>query len=130
MPEGDRLGGGRKLWETLPVPGAGTAGSVTIGPDRKLWGVAGTTVFSVDPRRGRVLKRFVLGSTTAGGDIVATRKALYVGMDGGRIYRIDPESGRAPTLVVEHPLRRLGVQGDHRLLFSDGAELFRVDLRD
>ncbi|GAA4317922.1 hypothetical protein ACFQY7_23595 [Actinomadura luteofluorescens] len=120
----------RKLWETLPVPGAGTVGSVTIGPDRKLWGVAGTTVFSVDPRRGRVLKRFVLGSTTAGGDIVATRKALYVGMDGGRIYRIDPESGRAPTLVAEHPLRRLAVQGDHRLLFSDGAELFRVDLRD
>ncbi|GAA2311437.1 hypothetical protein GCM10010402_84140 [Actinomadura luteofluorescens] len=120
----------RKLRETLPVPGAGTVGSVTIGPDRKLWGVAGKTVFSVDPRCGRVLKRFVLGSTTAGGDIVATRKALYVGMDGGRIYRIDPESGRAPALVVEHPLRRLAVQGGHRLLFSDGAELFRVDLRD
>ncbi|MFF5262036.1 hypothetical protein ACFY4C_24120 [Actinomadura viridis] len=118
----------RKLWETAPVPGVGTVSSVTIGPDRKLWGVAGKTVFSVDPHKGTVLKRFVLGSGTTGGDIVATRNALYAGLDGNRIYRIDPSSGRTPTVVVEHPHRRLAAQGDHRLLFSHGAELFRVEL--
>ncbi|WP_019632115.1 PQQ-binding-like beta-propeller repeat protein [Actinomadura atramentaria] len=118
----------RKLWESVPVPGAGTVNSVVIGPDRKLWGVAGKTVFSVDPRTGRVLKRYALGSNTTGGDIVATRTALYASLDGGKIVRIDPSSRRAPTVVVEHAVRRLAAQGEHRLVFSDGANLFRVDL--
>jgi hypothetical protein len=118
----------RKLWETAPVTGEGTVTSVVLGPDGLLWGVAGKTVFAVEPKHGKVVRRLTLGSTSIGGDIVATSEALYAGIDGARVYRIDPRSNRPPTVVVEHQHRRLALRGDRQLLLSQGAELFRVDL--
>lgn len=86
-------------------------------------------MFSLTSRDG-----VVYGGTSITGGLGTTpptrKEGAVFAWDVDRIHRIDPESGRAPTLVVEHPLRRLAVQGGHRLLFSDGAELFRVDLRD
>ncbi|MGP4027082.1 hypothetical protein [Actinomadura sp. 3N407] len=120
---------GRKLWETVPVPGAGTVSSVIIGPDRKLWGIAGGTVFAVDPRRGTVVRRLALGSGTAGGDLVRAGRVLYAGLDGDKIFRIDPRSPRSPAPLVEHRHRRLAVGDDGRLFFSDGADLYRVDIK-
>ena len=105
----------KKLWETVPVPGAATVSSVTFGPDGLLWGVAGKTVFAVDPHSGKVLTSFVLGTTNSSGDIVAT-------------YRIAPGKKQTPTLFLEHAHRRLGVRGDHQLLLTSGSELFRVDI--
>jgi hypothetical protein len=110
------------------VPGAATVSSVTIGPDGLLWGVAGKTVFAVDPTCGKVVKSFVLGTTTSSGDIVATREAVYVSIDLNKIYRIAPGKKQVPTLFVEHAHRRLGVRGDHQLLLTSGSELFRVDI--
>ncbi|MFC7563221.1 hypothetical protein ACFQU9_08135 [Actinomadura namibiensis] len=118
---------GRKLWETVPVPGAGTVGSVVIGPDRKLWGIAGRTVFAVDLRRGTVVRRLVLGTGTTGGDLVRSGRVLYAGLDGNKIFRIDPRSRRTPGPWLEHRHRRLAVTGDGRLFLSDGAGLYRVD---
>ncbi|MGW6278305.1 hypothetical protein [Kribbella sp. NPDC055071] len=118
----------RKLWETVPVPGAATVSSVTIGPDGLVWGVAGKTVVAMDPGCGKVVKSFTLGTTTSSGDIVATREAVYVSIDQNKIYRIGPGRGDVPTLFVAHPHRRLGVRGDHQLLFSSGSTLFRVDI--
>jgi streptogramin lyase len=116
----------RKLWETVPVPGAITVSSVTFGPDGLLWGVAGKTVFAMDRHRGTVVKSYVLGTTTSSGDIVATGEAVYVSIDLKKVFRIAP--GKAPALLVEKPHRRLGVRNDHQLLLTYGAELFRVDL--
>lgn len=118
----------RKLWETVPVPGAGTVSSVAIGSDGNLWGIAGRTVFAVEPRRGTVVRRLALGTGTA-----AWRpghrfyRVLYAGLDGDKIFRIDPRSPRTPTLVVEHRNRRLAVGPGGKLFFSDGADLYRVD---
>ncbi|WP_329519194.1 hypothetical protein [Spirillospora sp. NBC_01491] len=117
----------RKLWETVPVPGAGTVSSVAIGSDGNLWGIAGRTVFAVEPRRGTVVRRLALGTGTAGGDLVTAGRVLYAGLDGDKIFRIDPRSPRTPTLVVEHRNRRLAVGPGGRLFFSDGADLYRVD---
>jgi streptogramin lyase len=116
----------KKLWETVPVPGAITVSAVTMGPDGLLWGVAGKTVFAVDPRWGKVVKSYVLGTTSSSGDIVATRDAVYVSINLTKIYRIAP--GQAPTLFVEKAHRRLAVRNDHQLLLTYGAELFRVDI--
>ena len=90
------------------MPGAATVSSVTIGPDGLLWGVAGKTVFAVDPHCGKVLKSFTLGTTTSSGDIVATPEAVYVSIDLNKIYRSRREKA-VPTLFVEHAHRRLGV---------------------
>ncbi len=116
----------RKLWETVPVPGAITVSSVAMGPDGLLWGVAGKTVFAVDPRYGKVVKSYVLGTTGSSGDIVATGDAVYVSIDLNKIYRIAP--GKAPALFVEKAHRRLGVRNDRQLLLTYGSELFRVDI--
>jgi streptogramin lyase len=116
----------RKLWETAPVAGAATVSSVTLGPDGLLWGVAGKTVFAVDPHCGKVVQSYVLGMTTSSGDIVATTEAVYVSIDLNKIYRIAP--GKAPALFVEQAHRRLGVRNDRQLLLTYGAELFRVDI--
>ncbi|MFG1627155.1 hypothetical protein [Kribbella sp. NPDC049227] len=118
----------RKLWETVPVPGAATVSSVTIGPDGLLYGVAGKTAFAVDPRDGKLVRSFTLGTTTSSGDIVATNEAVYVSIDLDKVYRIAPGKKQTPTLFVEHAHRRLGVRGDHQLLLTSGSELFRVDI--
>jgi len=120
--------GSRKLWETVPVPKAPTVSGVAFGPDGVLWGVAGKTVFAMDPRYGTVLKSFVLGTTSQTGDIVATRDGVYVSIDLNKIYRIAPGRWQTPKLYLEHPHRRLAVQGGQRLFFSNGPELFRVDI--
>jgi hypothetical protein len=118
----------KKLWETVPVPGAATVSSVTFGPDGLLWGVAGKTAFAVDPHSGKVLTSFTLGTTNSSGDIVATDEAVYVSIDLTKIYRIAPGNNQTPTLFVEHAHRRLGVRGDHQLLLTSGSELFRVGI--
>ncbi|TDW70197.1 hypothetical protein [Kribbella pratensis] len=118
----------QKLWETVPVPGAATVSSVTIGPDGLLWGVAGRTVFAVAPDSGKLKKSFTLGTTTSSGDIVSTPEAVYVSIDLNKIYRIEPGKKAVPTLFVEHAHRRLGVRGDHQLLMTSGSELFRIDI--
>lgn len=118
----------KKLWESVPVPGAATVSSVTIGPDGLLWGVAGKTVFAVAPDSGKLKKSFTLGTTTSSGDIVSTREAVYVSIDLNKIYRIEPGKKAVPTLFVEHAHRRLGVRGDHQLLMTSGSELFRIDI--
>lgn len=117
----------RKLWET-PIVGAGTVSSVAIGPDGLLWGVAGKTIFAVDTLRGRIKRRFDLGSTRAGGDIVATRDALYAGIDGDRIYQLDPWQRETPPVFITHANRRLTLRGNHQLLVTSGPQLFRIDL--
>jgi hypothetical protein len=122
------VAGKKKLWETVPVPGAATVSSVTIGPDGLLWGVAGKTVFAVAPDSGKLKKSFTLGTTTSSGDIVSTREAVYVSIDLNKIYRIEPGKKAVPTLFVEHAHRRLGVRGDHQLLMTSGSELFRIDI--
>jgi hypothetical protein len=122
------VAGKKKLWETVPVPGAATVSSVTIGPDGLLWGVAGKTVFALSPGNGKLKRSFTLGTTTSSGDIVATREAVYVSIDLNKIYRIAPGAKSVPTLFVEHAHRRLGVRGDHQLLMTSGSELFRIDI--
>ncbi|MFI5713561.1 hypothetical protein [Kribbella sp. NPDC051620] len=117
----------RKLWET-PIAGAGTVSSVAIGPDGLLWGVAGKTIFAVDTLRGRLKRRFDVGSTTAGGDIVATRDALYAGIDGTKLYKLTPWQRTPPAVWLTEANRRIAVQGDHQLLVTTGAQLFRIDL--
>lgn len=118
----------KKLWETVPVAGAITVSSVVIGPDELLWGVAGKTVFAVEPKTGKVVRSYTLGTTTMSGDIVATSDAVYVSIDLNKIYKIDRRPHRAPTLFLEQPHRRLAVQGGCQLLLSSGASLFRVRL--
>lgn len=117
----------RKLWET-PIPGAGTVSSVALGPDGLLWGVAGKTIFAVDTLRGRLKRRFDVGTTKAGGDIVATRDALYAGIDGNRIYRLAPWQRTTPPVFVTHPNNRLAVRGNSQLLITTGPHLFTVRL--
>ncbi|HZX08035.1 hypothetical protein [Kribbella sp.] len=120
--------GKKKLWETVPVPGAATVSSVTFGPDGLLWGVAGKTVFALSPGNGKLKRSFTLGTTTSSGDIVATSEAVYVSIDLNKIYRIAPGAKSVPTLFVAHAHRRLGVRGDHQLLMTSGSELFRIDI--
>jgi len=118
---------GRKLWET-PITGQGTVSSVALGPDGLLWGVAGKTIFAVDTLRGRLKRRFDVGTTSAGGDIVATRDALYAGIDGNRIYKLGPWQRKTPPVFITHPNRRLAVRGNNQLLVTTGPQLFRIDL--
>ncbi|WP_405678072.1 hypothetical protein OG292_27490 [Streptomyces sp. NBC_01511] len=128
----------RKLWELVPVPGAGTVTAVAIGPDRKLWGIAGNTVFAISPHASprisppapKVVRRFTVGAGRGGGDLAVLGRYLYASIDGNRIYRVDPWSRKPPVLVVEHAHRRLIAHPDGRLYFSSGAELYRVDPRD
>ncbi|GAA0939919.1 hypothetical protein GCM10009554_30140 [Kribbella koreensis] len=117
----------RKLWET-PIAGAGTVNSVAIGPDGLLWGVAGKTIFAVDTLRGRLKRRFDVGTTTAGGDIVATRDALYAGIDGTKLYRLTPWQRTPPAVWLTQANRRIAVRGDSQLLVTTGAQLFKIDL--
>ena len=112
----------------MPVPGAATVSSVTIGPEGLLWGVAGKTVFAVAPDSGKLKKSFTLGTTTSSGDIVSTSEAVYVSIDLTKIDRIEPGKKAVPTLFVDHAHRRLGVRGDHQLLMTSGSELFRIDI--
>ncbi|GAA3588177.1 hypothetical protein [Kribbella ginsengisoli] len=117
----------RKLWET-PIAGAGTVNSVAIGPDGLLWGVAGKTIFAVDTLRGRLKRRFDVGTTTAGGDIVATRDALYAGIDGTKLYKLTPWQRTPPAVWLTQANRRIAVRGDTQLLVTTGAQLFKIDL--
>ncbi|MFF0450726.1 hypothetical protein ACFYT4_30800 [Streptomyces sp. NPDC004609] len=120
----------RKLWELVPVPGAATVTAVAIGPDRKLWGIAGNTVFTISPYARKVVRRVTVGAGRGGGDLAVLGRYVYASIDGNRIYRFDPWSWKAPLLVVEHAHRRLIAHSDGRLYFSSGAELYRIDPRD
>ncbi|GAA1558119.1 hypothetical protein GCM10009789_09430 [Kribbella sancticallisti] len=122
------VAGSRKLWETAPVPGAATVSAVAFGPDGLLWGVAGKTVFALEPKHGKVVRSYVLGTTSSSGDLVANSKGVYVSIDLTKVFRIDHRPNHAPTLLLQQPHRRLGVRGDCQLLLTSGASLFRVDL--
>jgi streptogramin lyase len=121
---------GQKLWEFEPVSTEGTVSALAIGPDRKLWGLAGHTLFAVDRQSQQIVHRYELGTRSSGGSIVVSRSKLYVSVDGGLIYRIDPFAPhRDPVLIVAYPHRRLTGHQDGRLYFNRVAELFVVDPR-
>lgn len=122
--------GRRKLWELVPVPGAATVTAVAVGPDHKLWGIAGNTVFAINPYTRKVVRRFTVGAGRGGGDLAVMGRHLYASIDGNRIYRVDPWSWKQPVLFAEHAHRRLIAHPDGRLYFSSGAELYRIDPRD
>ncbi|MFI9581539.1 hypothetical protein ACIHCQ_06770 [Streptomyces sp. NPDC052236] len=119
---------GEKLWEIEPVSTEHTVSSLVMGPDLKLWGLAGHTLFAVDRVTQEVLHVFELGTRSVGGTIVSMRSKLYVSVDVGLIYRVDPfDLDRDPVLIVAYPHRRLTGHQDGRLYFSRVAELFVVD---
>jgi streptogramin lyase len=121
---------GEKLWEIEPVATEGTVSALVVGPDRKLWGLAGHTLFAVDRTTQQILHVYQLGTRSTGGSIVSLRSKLYVSVDGGLIYRVDPFAPhRDPVLIVAYPHRRLVGHSDGRLYFNRVAELFVVDPR-
>jgi streptogramin lyase len=121
----------QKLWEIEPVSTEGTVSALAVGPDGKLWGLAGHTLFAVDRRTKQILHVFELGTRSNGGSIVVSRSKLYVSVDGGLVYRIDPFAPhRDPVLIVSHPHRRLTGHQDGRLYFNRVSELFVVEPRN
>ncbi|MEU3921354.1 hypothetical protein [Streptomyces sp. NPDC029004] len=118
---------GEKLWELEPVPTERSVSAVAIGPDERLWGLAGYTLFAVDLGSQQVVRQYRLGSRSAAGSIVISRERLYVSVDNALIYRVDPYAeDDEPALVVGFVHRRLCVHSDGSFSLNRGPELFRV----
>ncbi|MFS8610600.1 MAG: hypothetical protein FWJ68_03570 [Planifilum fulgidum] len=48
---------GKKIRETVPVPGETAIGALLVGPDGNIWGFAQGTLFIYDPKTGKVIYR-------------------------------------------------------------------------
>ncbi|MCS0635586.1 hypothetical protein NX801_07910 [Streptomyces sp. LP05-1] len=119
-----------KLWELEPVATEGTVSGLAVGPDGRLWGLAGHTLFAVDLRSRTIVRRLELGTRSTGGTVVVSRGMLYVSVDGGLVFRVNPFASHLdPVLIAAFAHRRMTGHRDGRLYFSRGAELLKLDPR-
>ncbi|MEQ7011247.1 twin-arginine translocation signal domain-containing protein [Actinopolymorpha sp. B17G11] len=120
------LATGEKTAEYTPVREAGAIDSLIEGPDRRLWGLAGGTLFVFDPALRTVVRRKDLpgGSSHWQDELhVNPDGYVYVSSDG-QLLRIDPRSFKV-LVIRPSGTRRLDQDDVGNLWFSDGARLLR-----
>ena len=121
---------GRRLWETVPVPGGGRiSGLAVLG--QTVYGLTrDATLFALDvsTRRVTAATRVAPGRT---GELLAAGDALYA-VDGSRLLRVDPATLAARVLAagLEHraftPNPPVRMDGGGRLYVFGGTDLLRV----
>lgn len=126
---------GQKVFETVPVNGAPIVSGLTAGPDKKIWGFAGGSLFIFDPvsRKMEFCERRFSGEYS--GRAVWQEAALmlhpngsFYGLFDGRFFRLDPRTKETVVLKEWRETRHtrpLALQPDGDVYFSIGTELIR-----
>jgi outer membrane protein assembly factor BamB len=93
------------LFETVPVPGAGTITSLACGSDGLVYGFAGNTLFVFDPGEQKVIDTVVhdLGSVVYNAVFPGPDDRL-LGLSSKGIFDLDPAT-RRPRLLAAYPGR-------------------------
>ncbi|WP_266202722.1 ligand-binding sensor domain-containing protein [Pontibacter kalidii] len=125
---------GKKVLETVPVPGAKAVTCLKIAPDGKLWGVAGGTLFTYSIEEKKVLTRHELYfiSEERANNFV-WRDAFLVMHPNGKVYGtandelfvVDPETMDIQKLEQNASLLTLGK--DNKLYFRRGTHLWSYE---
>lgn len=124
---------GKVLFDLEPVPGAPIVDNLAVVGD-VLWGIAGSTYFSVDlgTRQVKVRRPLPFLGGTVFGALAAGPDGRLWGLAGGPkggVFALDPASGEA-SLVVKMPRPITGgfaTRGRY-IYFACGAEVYRYHL--
>lgn len=116
--------------DLAPVPGANAITALITAPDKKIWGMAGGTLFVFDPRLKKVIKSLELYPTRPLTSHV-WRDAFLIWHPSGKIYgtgnnqmfRIDPVTFTVEKLI--EPASLLAIDDSGRLYFHRSAELWQ-----
>lgn len=121
LPAAETLGG--RLRETIPV--RNTADSIAIADDA-VWvsGWDGPTVSRIDAETNAVIT-VTLGFV--GAHVAVGEGGVWVGVDGGRLLRLDPDSGEV-IATIETASRPAPVDGSAPLPFTGDGTVWVQDL--
>ncbi|MBE1609075.1 hypothetical protein [Actinopolymorpha pittospori] len=122
------LATGEKTGQYAPVRDVASVDALTEGPDGRLWGLAGGTLFVFDPLRRAVVRRKDLpGGSSGWQDEIHVNPDGYVYLSsGGQLLRVDPRSFKV-WVVRARGTQRLDQDGVGNLWFSDGPRLLRYE---
>jgi hypothetical protein len=122
---------GEKVFEVVPVAGEPAVTCVIEGPDGRVWGVAGGTLFVFDPHARKVVSRRKLFDVDYSGRHVWRGASMVVHPDGflygtleGRLFRLDPKTMHV-TVLRDRGAGLLAMDRQGRLYFRDGIHLWR-----
>lgn len=125
----------RKVFEIVPVEGAPIVSGLVRGPDQRIWGFAGGSlfIFDLENRRIEFLEHLFTGEYA--GRAVWQEAALvlhpngsFYGLFDGRFFRLDPATRQVVVLKEwreSRHTRPLALHPDGDVYFSIGTELIR-----
>lgn len=130
---------GKKIRETVPVPGETAIGALLVGPDGNIWGFAQGTLFIYDPETGEVIYREEkfpnLHYLTGGVDLEIGLDGHIYGTAGGKFFKIDPADKKV-TILRDSNSHFLAQDRMGNLYFKNGPSapygntLWRYTLED
>lgn len=113
------------LAEFEPVPGEGTVSALAVGPEGLVYGVAGASLFVVDPREQKVVTALPhdLGGVIYNALFAGPQGRLY-GLSKNGIFTVDPAT-RRPVVLANYPG---GIEGgvairDRQIFFTSGPQI-------
>lgn len=114
-----------KIKEIVPVSNAKSISNLTVGPDKKIWGIANGTIFIYDPDTDKVIKKHKLSNFTGAIGQWAPSAILfhpngnvYV-QDRANLYQIDPQTMKFD--ILEKSVNHL-IMDDRGVLYFLKAE--------
>ena len=130
---------GKKIRETVPVPGETAIGALLVGPDGNIWGFAQGTLFIYDPKTGKVIYREEkfpnLHYLTGGVDLEIGLDGHIYGTAGGKFFKIDP-ADKEVTILRDNNSHFLAQDRMGNFYFKNGPSapygntLWRYTLED
>lgn len=107
---------------SVPVPGAKDISSLAVGPNGHIYGVAGSTLFEVDPQTLAVVNRHALSVTGQSGNLLFWQGKLLASV-AGKIYQVNADTLSAKYLVGGS---HVSVNSLGDMYYSRGAALQRM----
>jgi streptogramin lyase len=123
----------QKVFEMTPVEGAPAVTSVINGPDGKIWGVAGSTLFIFDWQSRKVISKHDLFEPEEknpthiwrGAFLVVHPSGQVYGTHEGRLFQIDPTTMKLTVLREKKDMGLLMMDRRGQLYFRDKVNLWR-----
>ena len=121
-----------KVFETVPVAGAGLITGLVVSPDKNVWGIAAGELFVFDVAARKVVstnRLFPKGKPTRVGwrdaHMTIHPDGHVYGTSQGRLFRIDPKTMEMTVLRHKGGLGMLALDRDGRVYFRERTNLWR-----
>ncbi len=109
--------------KTVPVASAKSINSMVVGPEGKLYGLGGATLFEFNPQTLGVARTRLFSNGAGSASNIANRAGQLVVSVGGRVLSVDPTTF-ADTYVAEGSQVTVNSLGD--LYYSRNGGIYRV----